>query len=47
MFGEGDLYKIILLDANDIILKNLNFDSEDYLKLHIDKDQLTKPHSGR
>lgn len=44
VFGEGDLYRIILLNSDDIILKNLNFETNDFLKLHIEKDQFTKPH---
>lgn len=44
MFGEGDYYKIIILNSDSLILQSVKFKTNDYLKLHRDKDQYTKPH---
>ncbi|MDQ6755392.1 MAG: hypothetical protein M3004_00500 [Bacteroidota bacterium] len=44
MFGEGDLYKIMFFNGEDLILRNLKIPTNDSLKLHRDRDQYTKPH---
>src|SRR6266496_4730258 len=43
MFGEGILYKIIALNQDSMILQNLKFPNDSYIRLHRDKDQITKP----
>ena len=44
MFGKGNLYKIVFLNADSMVLSNLEFPSLDnYLRLHRDNDQNTKP----
>jgi len=40
MIGEKNYFKIIFLNADSVILKSS--ESSDYLKLHRDKDQVTK-----
>jgi hypothetical protein len=43
MFGEGDFYEIIALNGDSLILQSVKHKDSNYLKLHRDKDQLTKP----
>ena len=44
MFGEGDYNKIVFLNADSVILQGLKSNTDHYLKLHRDNDQITEPH---
>ena len=44
MIGKGNYFKIIFFNSDSIVLKSIRFN--DYLKLHRDMDQMTKPISA-
>ena len=42
MFGKGNLFIIKEFNSDSLILQPVN-SSQNFLKLHVEKDQLTKP----